>query len=494
MSIWSRKSIDVLVADAERTPSDTPCLRRTLGTWNLTSIGIGSTIGAGIFVLTGTAAADYAGPAVAISFVLAAIACLCAALCYAELASMIPVAGSAYTYAYATMGELVAWVIGWCLVLEYLISVSTIAVGWSGYFTAFLSENGVHIPAALAQAPLTKDGDGNWILHAGINLPAVAVVLALTAALSTGIRESAFVNNVMVVVKLVVILLVIGFGAAYVDTGNWQPFVPENTGQSGQFGWSGVLRAAGLVFFAYIGFDTVSTSAQEARDPRRTVPLGLIFTLVICTVLYIAMSLVMTGIAPYTSLSVPHPMFVAVDRVGPALAWLKPVVTLGAIVGLASAILVTLYGQIRIFYSMSRDGMLWPLFSRLHPRHCVPVSGTWVCGILAALIGGVFPIDILGELVSIGTLLAFAMVCAGVIVLRKTKPDMPRVFRVPLGIPVAIFGVLTCVALMLTLPWETWLRLIVWMAIGFAIYFGYGYKHSQLRATDTPPGQDPRTA
>jgi APA family basic amino acid/polyamine antiporter len=486
MSIWSRKPIEVLLADAERTPQDAPCLKRTLGTWNLTSIGIGSTIGAGIFVLTGTAAADYAGPAVAISFVLAAIACLCAALCYAELASMIPVSGSAYTYAYATMGELVAWLIGWCLVLEYLISVSTIAVGWSGYFTAFLSEYGVHIPAALSNAPLTKGADGNWILHAGINIPAVAIVLGLTAALSTGIRESAFVNNVMVIVKLVVILLVIGFGAAYVNTDNWTPFVPENTGTSGQFGWSGVLRAAGLVFFAYIGFDTVSTSAQEAKDPRRTVPLGLIFTLVICTVLYISMSLVMTGIAPYNTLSVPHPMFVAVDTVGPSLAWLKPVVNIGAMVGLASAILVTLYGQVRIFYSMSRDGILWPLFSKLHPKFCVPLSGTWVCGILAATIAGVFPIDILGELVSIGTLLAFAMVCAGVIVLRKRNPDMKRVFRVPLGIPVASFGVITCVALMLTLPWDTWLRLIVWMAIGFAIYFGYGYKNSHLRRTETP--------
>jgi APA family basic amino acid/polyamine antiporter len=486
MSIWSRKSIDVLLAGAEQPPQDQPCLKRTLGTWNLTSIGIGSTIGAGIFVLTGTAAADYAGPAVAISFVLAAIACLCAALCYAELASMIPVSGSAYTYAYATMGELVAWIIGWCLVLEYLLSVSTVAVGWSGYFTAFLADDfGIELPFALVNAPITRGDDGHWIVHAGFNFPAVIITLILTAALSIGIRESAFVNNVMVLVKLLVIVLVIGFGVAYVNTDNWTPFVPENTsGTWGEFGWSGVLRAAGLVFFAYIGFDTVSTSAQEAKEPRRTVPLGLIYTLVICTVLYVAMSLVMTGIAPYTDLSVPHPMFVAVDHAGPQLAWLKPVVNIGAMVGLASAILVTLYGQIRIFYSMSRDGIIWPVFSKLHPRFCIPLSGTWICGILGALIAGLFPIEILGELVSIGTLLAFAMVCVGVVVLRRTMPNMKRVFRVPFGVPVAIFGALCCVALMLSLPWDTWIRLIVWMAIGFAIYFGYGYRHSALRRTE----------
>jgi len=489
MSIWSRKSIDVLLADAERAPHPGgPTLRRTLGTWNLTSIGIGSTIGAGIFVLTGQAAADYAGPAVAISFMLAAVACLCAALCYAELASMIPVSGSAYTYAYATMGEIVAWIIGWNLVLEYLLSVSTVAVGWSGYFTAFLDEQGLHIPAAFTSPPLVRDETGHWVLHSGLlNFPAVVIVLLSTAALSVGIRESALVNNIMVLVKLLVILLVIGFGVAYIDTANWEPFVPENTGKAGQFGWTGVLRAAGLVFFAYIGFDTVSTSAQEAHNPRRTVPLGLIFTLIICTVLYVAMSLVMTGLAPYTSLSVPHPVFVAVDHAGPALAWLKPVVTIGAMVGLASAILVTLYGQIRIFYSMGRDGIIPPAFSRLHPRFCIPLRGTWYCGIAAAIIAGIFPIEVLGELVSIGTLLAFAMVCAGVVVLRKTRPEMPRVFRVPFGVPVAIFGVLTCVALMLSLPWDTWIRLAVWLVIGFAIYFGYGYRHSGLRRTETPP-------
>lgn len=481
MPLWARKDIPSPASASSPGPGGTPSLRRTLGFVDLCMIGIGCTIGAGIFVLTGTAAASFAGPAIVFSFLIAASACLCAALCYAELASVIPVAGSAYTYAYTTLGELVAWVIGWSLALEYLMCASTIAVGWSGYFTSFLNECGVRLPAALTQPPLIHSG-GEWSLAGGfINLPAVAMVMALTWVLSLGIRESTFFNNLMVAVKLAVILLVIGFGAAYIDTTYWHPFVPPNTGVSGEFGWSGVMRAAGIVFFAYIGFDAVSTSAQEARNPRRDVPLALIATLIICTILYIAMSLVMTGMAPYTTLNVPDPVFVAVDHAGPGLAWLKPIVSIGAIVGLASATLATLYGQTRIFYSMSVDGLIPPAFSKLHRRHATPTQGTWYTGLVAAAIAGCVPINVLGELVSIGTLFAFAVVCVGVLILRRREPDLPRAFRTPFVTVVAVSGALSCAYLMYSLPGDTWVRLAVWLAIGMAVYIGYGHRHSKLR-------------
>ncbi|HKU17200.1 MAG TPA: amino acid permease [Steroidobacteraceae bacterium] len=487
MSIWARKSIDVLVSEAESSAAAASGLRRSLGLWNLTSIGVGCTIGAGIFVLTGTAAATYAGPAVSLSFLLAALACLFAALCYAELAAMIPVSGSAYTYAYATLGELVAWIIGWNLILEYLISASTVAVGWSGYFSALLQDYGLSLPAALTTPPLARSVAGHWIFSGVVvNVPAVGIVLALTAALSAGIRSSAIVNNAMVLVKVLVIVLVIACGVWYVNADNWTPFVPANTGEPGSFGWSGVVRAAGIVFFAYIGFDAVSTSAQEAKNPRRDVPLALLITIGVCTALYIAMTLVMTGMAHYTKLNVPHPVFEAVNQAGPALAWLKPVISIGAVVGLASAILTTLYGQIRIFYAMGRDGIIPPSFARIHERLRVPVQGTWYCGIGAAAIAGVFPIELLGELASIGTLLAFAIVCLGVLALRYARPDAPRPFRVPCGVPVSIVGAAVCVWLMLSLPSDTWVRLAAWLALGFAIYFGYGYRNSRLRA---PPDQ-----
>lgn len=480
MPLWARKPLADLTAHGASDDHGSG-LRRSLGAGNLTMLGIGCTIGAGIFVLTGTAAANYAGPAVALSFVIAAAACLCAALCYAELASMIPVAGSAYTYAYVSMGEFVAWIIGWNLVLEYLFATSTVAVGWSGYFTSFLAEHGLQLAAQWTQPPLASSGHGHWSWSGGIlNLPAAGIVLALTWVLSGGVRESALFNNVMVAVKVIVILLVIGFGALYLDPANWHPFIPPNTGEAGQFGWSGVVRAAGLVFFAYIGFDAVSTSAQEARNPKRDVPLGLLLSLAVCTVLYVGISLVMTGLAPYPLLNVPHPVFVAVDRAGPALAWLKPLVSIGAIVGLGSAILTTLYGQIRIFYSMARDGMISPRFAHLHPKHDTPTWGTWFSGVAAALIAGVLPIDLLGELVSIGTLMAFVIVCVGVLILRKTAPQVERAFRVPYVTPVALCGVAICLYMMFSLPPDTWLRLAVWLAIGFVVYFGYGYRHSKL--------------
>jgi APA family basic amino acid/polyamine antiporter len=481
MPLWARKDIPSTLASPGPAAHGAPALRRTLGFVDLCMIGIGCTIGAGIFVLTGTAAASFAGPAIVFSFLFAAVACLCAALCYAELASLIPVAGSAYTYAYTTLGELVAWIIGWSLALEYLMCASTIAVGWSGYFTSFLGECGMYLPAALTQPPLVHSG-GEWSLAGGlINLPAVVMVLALTWVLSLGIRESSFFNNLMVAVKLAVILLVIGCGAAYINTAYWQPFVPPNTGVAGEFGWSGIMRGAGIVFFAYIGFDAVSTSAQEARNPRRDVPLALIATLVICTILYIAMSLVMTGMAPYTTLNVPDPVFVAVDHAGPALAWLKPIVSIGAIVGLASATLATLYGQTRIFYSMSVDGLIPPAFSKLHRRHATPAQGTWYTGLVAAAIAGCVPINVLGELVSIGTLFAFAIVCVGVLVLRRREPDLPRPFRTPFVTVVAVGGALSCAYLMYSLPRDTWVRLAVWLAIGMAVYIGYGHRHSKLR-------------
>ena len=392
MALSSRKSIALLQAEASG-EGEGQSLRRALGALNLTTLGIGAIIGAGIFVLTGTAAAQHAGPAVVYSFILAGIGCLFAGLCYAEFASMIPIAGSAYTYGYATLGEFVAWIIGWDLILEYLFGASTVAVGWSGYFTAFMNELGLHIPYAYAQAPLTVVG-GNHLMHSNlcvtsagqlvsdtlatcgagqtmshgvVNIPAFVLTLLMTALLVIGIKESARFNNVIVIVKVAIVLLVIAFGFGYVNRANWHPFVPANTGHFGDFGWSGVLRAAGVVFFSYIGFDAVSTAAQEAKNPQRDMPIGILGSLLICTVLYILMALVMTGLANYKTLNVPHPVFVAVDAAGPALAWLRPIVNIGAIAGLASVVLVMLMGQPRIFFSMSRDGLLPPVSARCTP-------------------------------------------------------------------------------------------------------------------------------
>lgn len=474
MGIWSRKPIDEVEGSA---PEE---LERHLGLGALIMMGVGGTIGAGIFVLTGTAAANYAGPAVALSFVIAGFGCLFAALCYAELASMIPVSGSAYTYAYSTMGELVAWIIGWNLILEYLFSAATVAVGWSGYFSAFLNDLGVHLPAAFSNAPIAFQPGGKiGLTGALVNAPAVVMTLGLTALLHFGIRGSAIVNGVMVLIKIGVVLLVIACGAAFVVPENWTPFVPANTGAVGAFGWSGVVRAAGVVFFAYIGFDMVSSSANEARNPRRDIPLALMTSLGICTALYIGMCLVMTGLAPYQDLNVPHPVFVAIAK-APALMWLKPVVSVGAIVGLASAALVTLYGQTRIFYAMGRDRLLPSRFAEVDPRHKTPGFGTWFVGICASVIAGVLPIAMLGELASIGTLLAFAIVCVGVLVLRRTEPDRPRGFRAPILPLVATAGVLTCGYMMLSLPLDTWIRFVVWLTLGMIVYYAYSRKRSRF--------------
>jgi basic amino acid/polyamine antiporter, APA family len=480
MDLMWRKSIESLRADA-----NTSGLRRVLGPVQLTALGVGAIIGAGIFVLTGQAAAQHAGPAIVLSFVLAGIACGFAGLCYAEFASMIPVAGSAYTYAYATMGELLAWIIGWDLILEYSLGASTVAVGWSGYVVSFLSDLGIHIPAQWAN-PMGADvtlADGT-VTQGIFNFPAAFIALAVTALLVVGIRESASTNSVIVIIKVSVVLLFIAFGAAYVNADNWQPFIPTPTGEKGEFGFSGILTGAGVVFFAYIGFDAVSVAAQEAKNPQKDMPTGILASLAICTLLYIVVSLVLTGIVPYTSLNVPDPIAVGIDATG--LSWLKPLVKLGAIAGLSSVILVMVMAQPRIFYAMARDGLLPPVFKKIHPTFKTPHITTMVTGVAVAITAGLFPIGVLGHMVSIGTLLAFAIVCAGVLVLRYKQPHLDRPFRVP-GMPVVpILGALFCFWLMYSLPGETWLRLAIWLVIGLAIYFLYGANAAQrARAAGT---------
>ena len=489
MSLFRRKDVSVLQAQLASDES----LKRVLGPVNLVLLGIGAVIGAGIFVLTGQAAASYAGPAIVISFLLAGTACALAGLCYAEFAAMIPIAGSAYTYGYATLGELFAWIIGWDLILEYLFAASTVAVGWSGYVVSFLRDFGIVIPAQYTSAPYAHAAPADaglniWRLFtegwsttgAVLNVPAMFIVGLLTVLLIVGISESATFNNLAVVIKVTVVLLFIAFGLAYINADNWKPFVPAAEGP-GQYGWDGIVRGAGVIFFAYIGFDAVSTAAQETRNPQKDMPIGILGSLAICTVLYIAVALVLTGIVHYSQLNVPDPIAVGINAAGEQLSWLRPIIKIGAIAGLSSVILVMLLGQPRIFYTMSQDGLLPPVFSSVHPRFRTPWVATALTGAVAMTFAGLLPIGLLGELVSIGTLLAFAIVCAGVLVLRYTDPERPRPFRTPLVPLVPLAGIGACLYLMLGLPVDTWARLIVWMGLGLAIYFLYGKRHSKVQ-------------
>jgi APA family basic amino acid/polyamine antiporter len=477
--LFARKPLQLIMQEPE---VEQHKLKRVLGPLGLISLGIGVIIGAGIFVLSGQAAATYAGPAIVLSFVLSAIGCALAGLCYAEFASMIPISGSAYTYAYATLGEFLAWIIGWDLVLEYLFGASTVAVGWSGYMVSFLKDFNINIPAAFCQAPLAYSVTGGWQTTGAIlNCPAIFIVGLMTTLLVIGIRESAGFNNLIVIIKLAVIVLFIGVGVFFIQLANWSPFLPDNTGQFGSFGWSGVVRGAGVIFFAYIGFDVVSTAAQEARNPQRDMPIGILGSLVICTIIFILMTGVLTGIMKYTNLAVPDPVAVAVNAAGPGIAWFRPFIKIGAIAGLSSVVLVLLMAQPRVFFSMARDGLLPAGFARVHPRFKTPYIPTILTGCTAAIVSGLFPINILGELVSIGTLLAFVIVCVGVLVLRYRHPEIPRVFRTPWVPFVPMAGAFVTLFQMVFLPIDNWIRLFVWMAVGIVIYFFYSRKHSRLR-------------
>jgi basic amino acid/polyamine antiporter, APA family len=492
MSIFATKSIELITQEQLGGGEGSGGLQRVLGPNQLVMLGVGAIIGTGIFVLTGQAAAAHAGPAIVLSMVLAGLTSVLAALCYSEFAASVPVAGSAYTYAYATLGEFVAWVIGWDLILEYALGAATVAVGWSGNLVTFLQQVGVEFPASISAATGTLVAvPGGDPVTAVFNLPAVLITLAVTALLIFGVSESASVNSAIVVIKVGVILIVIGAGAFFIDPANWHPFIPENTGRFGEFGWSGILRGAGVIFFAYIGFDAVSTSAQEARNPQRDMPRGILGSLAVCTALFVLVSGVMVGLVPYRQmLNEPAPLVVAIQAAAGRAAgtpWQGPMevvkilVTVGALAGLSSVMVVMMLAQPRIFLSMSRDGLLPQWAARVHPRFHTPHVSTIVTGTVVATAAGLTPIDALGSLVSIGTLMAFVIVSIGIIVLRRTRPDLPRPFRMPMVPLLPALSALVSLALMLGLPWKTWERLIIWMAIGIAIYFGYGYRKSRLR-------------
>src|SRR5579862_2555619 len=458
-------------------------LVRALGIPALIAFGIGGIIGTGIFVLTGVAAAQHAGPAIVISFIIAGIGCMFAGMCYSEFAGMVPVCGSAYAYSYATLGEVIAWFVGWNLILEYMMACSTVAVGWSRYLVALLDVFHIHLPDAITSAPFAAADVGFQVHRTGafINVPAILIVAAAAAICYKGIKESAIVNTIIVAIKVSIVLLVIGFGAFYVNPHNWVPYIPKNTGTFGQFGWSGIWQASAIIFFAYIGFDGVSTVAQEAKNPARGIPAGMLGSLAICTVLYILMSSVMTGLVPFSDLNTAAPVVAALNP-HPELGWLKFWVIVGALAGLTSVIITMIIPQARIWLTMSQDGLLPKFFGAVHPRFRTPHVSTAITGVAAATFAGLLPIGILGELVSIGTLVAFIVVCIGVLVLRYTRPDLPRPFRVPAVWFTAPMGVIFCGAMAYALPNETWWRLGLWSALGFAIYFLYSYRHSRLRA------------
>ncbi|HEU0185787.1 MAG TPA: amino acid permease [Blastocatellia bacterium] len=488
-------------------------LVRALGPYNLISLGIGAVIGAGIFVFTGTAAAQFAGPAIMLSFLLAGIGCAFAGLCYAEFAAMIPISGSAYTYGYATLGEIFAWIIGWDLVLEYAFSSATVASGWSGTIVSLLQDFGVNLPPQIIGTPGSElvFFQGRWTPPATIlpainglgisldslphatgvfNLPAFISILIVTAILVVGVKESARFNTAAVFIKVATIIIFIAVAGVFlwnhpeVIRNNWREFIPENKGEFGAFGWSGIARGASVIFFAYIGFDAVTTAAQEARNPQRDMPVGLLGALAICTILFLAVAAMLTGLMHYSQLNVAAPVAQAIDVTG--VKWGSLMVKFGSLAGLSTVMLVTLLGQSRIFYSMSRDGLLPPWVSAIHPRFRTPWISSIVVGLVVATFSGLFPISVLGQLVSIGTLLAFVIVCAGVLILRVKRPDIHRPFKAPWVPFTPLMGILISLLLMASLPLDTWLRLLVWLLIGFAIYFGYSRKHSLLQAGEKP--------
>src|SRR5580658_11063606 len=467
--LFRRKPIASLMADADTHAGG---LKRALGAFDLTLLGIGAIVGAGIFVLTGVAAAEYAGPAIVVSFVVSGFACAMAALCYAEFAAMIPVAGSAYSYSYATMGELVGWIIGWDLVLEYAVGAATVASGWSGYLGILLRGLGINLPQAWTHAPLAQP--------AGImNLPALLIVLFITYVLYIGISESARLNSIIVGIKLFVIGAVIVVGAFYVKPSNWSPFAP--------MGWSGVMRGAGVIFFAYIGFDAVSTAAEEVVDPNRDLPLGILGSLFVCTLLYILVAGVLTGMVPAKGIDITAPLASAFLQRG--MHAISGLISLGAVAGLTSVLLVLMLGQSRIFFAVSRDGLLPPAFSKIHPRFRTPYIPTTATGIAVGITAALLPIEEIAQLTNIGTLFAFVLVCLGVWILRRVDPKQHRPFRTPWVPVVPILGVIFCVFLMARLPMITWIRFFVWLVIGLVIYFTYGRYHSRVDRDATVAGE-----